>query len=1752
MRKFGLLLTCIGLLSGLQSFGQYQINAVNTPQTIDFTSYEGTGVVPVPSAGELDSDDWRVVLSSETPLIFGGSSTAPAFGNGKTPAPVQDSGVYAFETSGAPINVALGAKLDATIDSATFTLRIENNTGITVNTIALGFDWGAYNSTDGSVKGAFSYSSDDVVYTPGGNNQFSDTLFTPTPAWTGGNERITLNNLAWAPGSYYYLKWSFTADFPVAGLDFDEVALDAIEITATVPVLSFTTTAVSDDESNDLMVTVHCDYSDINETAVALDLGAARTATQGLDFTYALADTAKFVGANAPDVSFTIPVNDDIISEADETFLLYLNNASNGAQLDAAMDTVTLTIEDNDKIRLSFETLTSSVAENSATVHKVVGKVENNADSTTVLVSLISGTASDGVDYSWAGQKLGNKFEFVGTGTLTDTLEFTVIDDVISEGDETAKFELSNPDNGLSLTVEIDPAKDSHEVTITDDEIPQVSFELANHTINETAGSIKVNVTRTDAGSSPTDITVGLVGTGTATEGADFMYGTEVTLTFAGGEGETQNVLIPITDDAIIEGDEFFVLELKSPVNATLGLVNDTVTILDNDSPELNFREVNIVQTEGFQAEVVVELLAPHPSQAVSCEIRRTGGTATQGVDFVDPFPITLTFPAGNNTPQTIQVSLIDDAIVEPTEFIDLEIAAPQNGTVGIDKRASINIEDNDNPEVEFVVIDQNVFEGDGTAKVIVALSQPNATQDVEVDVMLAGGSATEGQDFDYPVVQRIVFPAGTNANQQILVDIIDDNIPEPNEAFTLALKNPTAGVTLGAKETHSITIFDNDQTQVTFSFSSDDVNEDVGTTDVTVEVINPSASVPTTVDVVLGNGTATEGADFQFSPTTLTFNAGDGNPKVITIPVIDDTNRENTETAILELDNVSSNAIVGQRRFTLNIADNDTSSVQFVNATQATSEGDPRIFVAVEILNASDDVATDVRIDLAAGGTATEGQDFNFPSSQTVRFLPGGSNIETIAIPLFEDTDYEGDETFELSLVSLDPSVKVAQGSQIDTIIDNEADPTPILGFQSSAVGVDEGAGYIDVNVEISVAMQDTVGVDVVLLPGSATEGVDFSYASTQHLIFPRNSTAPQALRIPITEDFVAEGNEDFTLQLMNPTNGAILSGGNDTISQITIQDNDTIQGAYITFNTGYLEVDESTLNPVVEMILVDDATCIVQTTVVEDGATNLIDFTGGQGTRVFTATTANQALTLLTIIDDIMVEETESFIIYMEITSGPCIKGPYDSVRVVINDNDGGSGVQFDYDTFTVTEIEDTIRLGVVVDTTFLLNCEVDVMLKVGESTADIADDYDYPAAAHLVFNGNQDSLQYFDLILHDDLILEPTETVVFVLENPTGALGCVIGERDSLTVFIQDDEVPVKEYTIGEINGVDNNGFADSLGVECEIRGVVHGHNLSAARYSFFFLDGTGSILVTGPFLPAYSNISEGDSLRLFGTVEELNGMLHFRPQEVEMQGAGTLQMHTVLNAVPGELEQGFPVIINCIKLDDIAAWSGSNFVVSATGDIGTVEIQINDQTLFDPTTAPQGKFNLKGYVMQDDNTLPYTGNYRVIPMELDDVDDVLFVDFDFIVTGDFVDFDGITDNGVTVSWDFGDGVGTADELKAGYTYDDAGFYTVTLTVTDANGCSVTISKEIEVEDEIIIVGVEAPKMNKADVRIFPNPFADKISLNTKAKTLELFGIDGKVVSRGVGSELRTGHLPGGVYILRITLENGDQLNEELIKF
>ncbi|MEM6717408.1 MAG: PKD domain-containing protein, partial [Cyanobacteria bacterium P01_C01_bin.147] len=79
-----------------------------------------------------------------------------------------------------------------------------------------------------------------------------------------------------------------------------------------------------------------------------------------------------------------------------------------------------------------------------------------------------------------------------------------------------------------------------------------------------------------------------------------------------------------------------------------------------------------------------------------------------------------------------------------------------------------------------------------------------------------------------------------------------------------------------------------------------------------------------------------------------------------------------------------------------------------------------------------------------------------------------------------------------------------------------------------------------------------------------------------------------------------------------------------------------------------------------------------------------------------------------------------------------------------------------------------------------------------------------------------------------------------------------------------------------------------------------------------------------------------------------------------------------------------------------------------------------------------------------------------------------------DFDFVTDLLEVDFDGSgssDDSGITgYSWDFGDG-NSDSGATVSHTYGASGTYTVTLTVTDGDGLTDSISKEVEVDDGLV---------------------------------------------------------------------------------
>lgn len=115
-----------------------------------------------------------------------------------------------------------------------------------------------------------------------------------------------------------------------------------------------------------------------------------------------------------------------------------------------------------------------------------------------------------------------------------------------------------------------------------------------------------------------------------------------------------------------------------------------------------------------------------------------------------------------------------------------------------------------------------------------------------------------------------------------------------------------------------------------------------------------------------------------------------------------------------------------------------------------------------------------------------------------------------------------------------------------------------PTVNFSQPNMSVSEGVGSITIDINIVDENASPTSVDVVLNAGgsSATEPLDFTYSTTTTITFPANSNAIQSITIPIIDDSMVEGNEDFILELLNPTNSA--SVGVNGVQTITIVDND------------------------------------------------------------------------------------------------------------------------------------------------------------------------------------------------------------------------------------------------------------------------------------------------------------------------------------------------------------------------------------------------------------------------------------------------------------------------------------------------------------------------------------------------------------------------------------------------------------------
>ncbi|MEM8830174.1 MAG: hypothetical protein AAGE96_12570 [Cyanobacteria bacterium P01_G01_bin.19] len=205
-----------------------------TLETIDFSDFTGDGFSSAPSSGQLDNDDWAVTGLSDGDVAFGDvDKNTNDFARGISSGGENTGGIYSFDVGEG--NRALGIQPTAgDFNPGTFTLKLTNDTGNTINDLDISYSVYIFNDENRSNSFNFSYSGDNSTYTSISSLNVTSTAGeAAAPAWVENSRSTTLSGVNIASNSDFYLRWS-GEDVGGSGHR-DEFALDDISFREEVP-----------------------------------------------------------------------------------------------------------------------------------------------------------------------------------------------------------------------------------------------------------------------------------------------------------------------------------------------------------------------------------------------------------------------------------------------------------------------------------------------------------------------------------------------------------------------------------------------------------------------------------------------------------------------------------------------------------------------------------------------------------------------------------------------------------------------------------------------------------------------------------------------------------------------------------------------------------------------------------------------------------------------------------------------------------------------------------------------------------------------------------------------------------------------------------------------------------------------------------------------------------------------------------------------------------------------------------------------------------------------------------------------------------------------------------------------------------------------------------------------------------------------------------------------------------------------------
>ena len=628
-----------------------------------------------------------------------------------------------------------------------------------------------------------------------------------------------------------------------------------------IPVLTFHRVSSSVLESaGSILVQVDISNPSSDTTKVDVEVNPSSTATS-TDYSFSTT-TLRFLPSSRDSQLITIPILNDALPEPNESIILNLKNATNHAIFRDSVQTIT--ILDDDILRVNWDTTAMTYNENAGTISASVLISAPSPSATSVDVSLIAGSATSGSDFTFTPITL----TFPASSTTPQIVNFTITDDILFEGLENFTLKLSNPTNSAIIDDSL------FTVSIVDnDALPtgDCSNLFFSEYIEGSSNNKSIEIYN------PTNVPINLSGYTLVkyNNGSPTPSGTRV------------------LSGTIASGDVYVISNNNS--NASIILASDDTTGFMNfngdDALSLNYLSdtLDIIGIIGVD---------PGVSWAVG-----TGST-------FDHTLVRTAYTYNGNNNWATAVNEWTSFPLDMTDSLGTHHIMPCGTPIPPTP-----------PTISILPIIRNVSEGAGSTTFDFNVVNPSATPfSVDVIADIITSTATLGADYTYSNT-TVNFPTGGLQT----VAILEDLLVEGPETIKIRLRNPTAGAII-IDSVLTISIRDNDSLLIYMQGAGSSVVEDISSTTFNVKMNGISAN-PTNVDVHYLSGDAIRNTDFIYRDTTVTFSPGD-TIKTIAVSILDDIIDEVNEQVIINLSNPTNGAKLGTKNYTLVIIDNDSTAI--------------------------------------------------------------------------------------------------------------------------------------------------------------------------------------------------------------------------------------------------------------------------------------------------------------------------------------------------------------------------------------------------------------------------------------------------------------------------------------------------------------------------------------------------------------------------------------------------------------------------------------------------------------------------------------------------------------------------------------------------------------------------------------------------------------------------------------------------------